>query len=163
MLSKRNKHRATCAWQGTDEKSVWLQGYQLKAQEIHFLKEEISRWRALSLPGHMDFTRAAGCIPAGEGPSRVAGVAEKLVELEQSLESRVEELVRMRLEIECALAAVPDERYRLLLRMRFIDGYSLTQAADQLGYSQRHICNLSRDAVTALPFPAALPASKSEV
>lgn len=155
MMSKRNERRASCTWQGTDEKTVWLRGYQVKAQEIRRLEEEIGRWRALMLPGRMDFARPSrgkpGAAP-GE-PSRVETVAEKLLELQDDLLERVEALVDLRREVEGAIAALADERYRLLLRMRFIDGYSLNEIADRLSYSQRQICNLSREALNALPFP----------
>ena len=55
---------------------------------------------------------------------------------------------------EKAIQSVPDERLRLLLRYRYIDGMAFERIAEKLGLSRQWVCGLHDSAVNQIEISA---------
>lgn len=151
MRAGKRSIGATGGW-ALDRKTSWLRRYSANELEVARLREEISQWEALALPTGPDPARVAG---GGGQASRVERLVERVEALRAALCAELERRVALRLELEGAIAALPDERYQLVLRLRFVEGLSLEAAAERMHYSFRQVCNLSTQAMEALVIPGA--------
>lgn len=152
----RERKRAGGNWldRSVDRKTAWLRRYLVNERCVAWLEEEIGQWQGMLLPVSGAFARAQGGAGGGSTRgSRVERLCEKVAELEEGLCRELEEKLRLRGEIERAVAALEDERHGLVLRLRFIDGYSLEETSERMHYSYRQVCNLSRAALEALVVP----------
>lgn len=83
-------------------------------------------------------------MPKGGNDSgnKIERAIERLDSLSNDLE---EQAVRMResmKQVQSAIQTVPDETLRLLLELRYINGYTWEQIAVKMNYSYVHICRL---------------------
>lgn len=67
---------------------------------------------------------------------------DRLAELEDDIDMKVSELVRVKDEILNAIFRVSDRRYRLILYQRYIDYMTFEQIAVNLHYSYKQVCRL---------------------
>lgn len=152
-MSKRAKQvAATGGGRVVDRKTSWLRRYLANEGEIERLRGEITHWEDMALPGAvLDMTRGAAFAP-GVGSS-VERLYERVEALRAQLAAEVERRVALRYEMEGAISAVADERWQLLLRLRFIEGCSLEETALRMHYSYRQLCTISRQAVESVVIP----------
>ena len=73
-------------------------------------------------------------MPRG-GASDWTDTADRLIELEKRINARTRELVRWKLAAIDAIQAVDDGRYRELLELYYIDGFTWEQVAERMGYT----------------------------
>lgn len=136
-----------------DRKSAWLRRYLANECEVERLSGEIARWEGVPLQLVMGGDGGAAC-PVAPGPgSGVERLAERLEALRAALTAELERRVALRFEMEGAISCLADERFQLVLRLRFIEGLSLEQAADRMHYSFRQVCNISAKAIEELRIP----------
>ena len=69
------------------------------------------------------------------GSSQTLNQIEEIADLEASLMKDIARLHRLRYKITQEIEQLTDERYRDILIMRYIDGLSLQEIADKIGYS----------------------------
>lgn len=75
---------------------------------------------------------------------------DRLVELENEIDQRVDELYAVKLEIITATAKLTDNRLRELLVRRYVENKSFEQIAVDMGYSWRQTCRLHGDALVKM-------------
>ena len=75
---------------------------------------------------------------------------DMLDELERRYVDRLRETIRMLTSIEDGIDALADERYRQVLRMRYIDGLGWEEIAERVGYTKRQITNIHGAALAAI-------------
>ncbi|GKH46030.1 sigma factor-like helix-turn-helix DNA-binding protein [Anaerotruncus massiliensis (ex Togo et al. 2019)] len=121
------------------EKKAYLGRYRDNEREIRRTEEEILRWESLSRKTTTTMGAAGG---GSNGEDKLQAAVEKIVRWQNRLTLQLAERVRLREEIEAAIGTVEDERLRLLLRYRYIDGLTFERIAVELNYSWRQICNL---------------------
>ena len=121
------------------EKKAYLGRYRDNEREIRRAEEEILRWESLSRKTTTTMGAAGG---GSNGEDKLQAAVEKIVRWQNRLTLQLAERVRLREEIEAAIGTVEDERLRLLLRYRYIDGLTFERIAVELNYSWRQICNL---------------------
>ena len=126
------------------EKKRWLMQYRYAAHEERRLVLELEQWRA----------RATSCTAhygadqlGGGGGRKVERAAERINGVVEELERQRMECARLRLEIGKAIASVPDGRLRVLLRMRYVDGLTWEQIAEEMHYSWRQIVRMHGNAL----------------
>lgn len=89
-------------------------------------------------------------MPRGGRPITTEDLIADKIELEERL-SRLKEKGRvLRSEILEEIDNLEDPRYAEILESFFIDGYSLEETADLIGYGRRHVYRLYSEAVTWL-------------
>ena len=70
----------------------------------------------------------------GGVPDRRADVVAKIVDAERKLDAEIVRLLALRSEIEGAIARVPDERMRTLLRLRYMNNHTWEQIAVEMNF-----------------------------
>ena len=68
--------------------------------------------------------------------------------LQKCLAQQVIERIRLSEQIEDAIASVEDERLRLLLRYRYIEGWTWEHIAVELNYSWRQVVRIHGQALS---------------
>lgn len=121
------------------EKKAYLGRYRDNEREIRRTEEEILRWESLS----RETTTTMGAAGGGSnGEDKLQAAVEKIVRWQNRLTLQLGERVRLREEIEAAIGTVEDERLRLLLRYRYIDGWTWERIAVELNYAYRNVTRL---------------------
>ncbi len=119
-------------------------------QIIESKTEEIKRLRELekSIPG---------ADPSREfisgGPKvqcRYAEIINKIVDLESEIIDEIEELVDLQKEARAIINAVKDDAERLVLMYYYIDGRTMEDIAEALGYSVRQAYRIKKAALSKL-------------
>lgn len=93
----------------------------------------------------------------GGGTRRVGSVEEyacKIVDLEQTMSAQIDEYARLLAEIECVIDAVPDQRYRDLLRYRYLNGWSWNRIAWKMHYQVDSLFRMHTNALRFVLVPA---------
>ena len=67
---------------------------------------------------------------------------DRLVEYEAEIDRQIDELLAVKTEITKAISKLTDGRYRDILRLRYLKGYTFEQIAVEMNYSWRHVCTL---------------------
>ena len=121
------------------EKKAYLGRYRDNEREIRRTEEEILRWESLSRKTTTTMGSAGG---GSNGEDKLQAAVEKIVRWQNRLTLQLGERVRLREEIEVAIGTVEDERLRLLLRYRYIDGWTWERIAVELNYAYRNVTRL---------------------
>lgn len=121
------------------EKKAYLGRYRDNEREIRRTEEEILRWESLSRKTTTTMGAAGG---GSNGEDKLQAAVEKIVRWQNRLTLQLAERVRLREEIEAAIGTVEDERLRLLLRYRYIDGWTWERIAVELNYAYRNVTRL---------------------
>lgn len=119
----------------------WLKrGWKLD-QEIAALErtKQATRERLMSVTAGYDGEPVQGT----RDPHRY----DRLVELEEKINQRIDQLVAVKREIVDAIAQVPDSRYRTLLTERYVNIRSWWQIAMDMDYSRQHVDRLHSQAL----------------
>lgn len=74
--------------------------------------------------------------------SSVEEYAVKIIDLEREIDRRIDEYVDLTREIETAIDKVGDDRYRDILRYRYINGWRWEKIAQEMHYDRRQITRL---------------------
>lgn len=73
---------------------------------------------------------------------RVGELTAKIVDLEREINRDIDRLIDIQREIRECIAAVPEERLRVLLEYKYINLLSLEEIAVRMSYSYSQICRL---------------------
>lgn len=111
--------------------------------------ERVERLRARLEAGRLN--QITG-MPRG-GNSDWTETADKLIELEKIVNARVREMCTVkRLAME-AIEAVEEMRYREVLELYYLDGFTWEQVAEQMHYTVRNVTNLHGKALLKIKVP----------
>ena len=130
-------------------------------------KEYLSRYRTLNdsinakLAQVEELRRKAQTVGGGNGTgahstqphSRVADITDRLVDLEREINEEIDRSVDLQREIRAAIAAVPEERLRTLLELRYINCMTFEQIAVSMHYSYKQVCRLHGKALLEIRCP----------
>ena len=116
-------------------------------QLIDSKTEEIKRLRELS-------TSIPGADPSREfvsgGPQvqcRYAEIINKIVDLESEILDEVNDLLDLQKEARRLINAVEDETERLVLQYYYIDGLTMEEISERIGYGERHTYRIKKAAL----------------
>ncbi|MBC8546103.1 hypothetical protein H8711_04030 [Clostridiaceae bacterium NSJ-31] len=122
------------------EKKQYLLQYRNNESEISRTIEELTRWESRArrvTSGWSDLS--SGTSNQGD---RIQMCVEKIIEMQNKLAEQIDRGVALREDIEKAIGAVADDRLRLLLRYRYIDGYTWERIAVEMHYSWRQVVRM---------------------
>ena len=130
------------------DKIKYLKRYINLDREIERKLEEVSRLRSKLTRVTEVFTAE----PRGGGSiyGKTEEILAKIVDLENEIDTDVDRLVTIRDGIKTIIEAVEDDRERLLLQYRYLDGRTFEEIAVQMHYSWRQIHRLHSRALTNL-------------
>ena len=118
------------------EKKAYLKRYIHINKQIRQLsqeKEEILELGTKITPTYSDMPRGTGI------GDKIPKVVERLVEQQKRIDEKMDELFVLRTEIEKAIDTVKDDTLRLLLKYKYIHGWTWKHIADEMGYCYRDI------------------------
>ena len=138
----------TAATMTNKDKIKYLKRYINLDREIDRKLEEIARLRSKLTR----ITQVLTAEPRGGGSiyGKTEEILAKIVDLEKEIDADVDRLVAIRDGIKTIIEAVEDDRERLLLQYRYLDGKTFEWIAAQMNYSWRQIHRLHSQALTNL-------------
>ena len=74
-------------------------------------------------------------------------ILDRIMELDDMINARIDGLIALRHEINATINAVDDDRLRMILRLKYINGHTLEEIALDMGMSHRHLCRLHGQAL----------------
>lgn len=92
----------------------------------------------------------------GGGQRHVSPVEEyavKIVDLEREIDRRIDEYADLTREIEAAIDRIDDDRYRDILRFRYVNGWSWERIAREMHYELRWLHYLHGRALREIRVP----------
>ena len=111
--------------------------------------ERLERMRARLEAGRMsDLTG----MPRG-GAVDWTETADRVIELEKRVNSRIREMVRQKQAAMDAIDRVEEARLREVLELYYLDGYTWEQVAEQMDMSDRHVKRLHGIALLRVKVP----------
>ena len=131
----------------SQDKKAYLRQYATADAEINDLlrrKEEIMSRLTRITPTYSGMPGGGG-----DGDKYTNGVA-KIIELEQEMDRRTDDLVDKRREIERCIDATPDAAERRLLKLRYIDDMKWERIALEMSYTQRQVLRIHGNALENL-------------
>jgi RinA family phage transcriptional activator len=138
----------TAATMTNRDKIKYLKRYINLDREIERKLEEVARLRSKLARVTEVFTEE----PKGGGSiyGKTGEILAKIVDLEKEIDADVDRLVAVRDSIKSIIEAVEDDRERLLLQYRYLDGKTFEWIAAEMHYSWRQIHRLHSKALTNL-------------
>lgn len=130
-------------------KKMWLKGYRSMMQAFKALLEERAQW--MSVATHI--TPQYSLTPKVGGEDKVQRSVDKLADIDAQIFCQLEAIERRRAEIETAISKLPDERYRAVLQLHYINGYSYELVAVKMNYDFRWVKKLNREALLLIEVP----------
>ena len=129
-------------------KIKYLKRYINLDREIERKLEEVARLRAKLTRVTEVFTAE----PKGGGSiyGKTEEILAKIVDLEKEIDADVDRLIAVRDNIKSVIEVVEDDRERLLLQYRYLDGWTFEKIAVEMNYSWRQIHRLHSRALTNL-------------
>ena len=138
----------TAATMSNKDKIKYLKRYITLDREIDRKLEEVARLRSKLTR----VTQVLTAEPRGGGSiyGKTEGILAKIVDLENEIDTDIDQLVAIRDEIKAVIESVEDDRERLLLQYRYLDGKTFEWIAAEMNYSCRQIHRLHSQALTNL-------------
>lgn len=138
----------TAATMTNKDKIKYLKRYINLDREIERKLEEVARLRAKLTK----ITQVHSTEPRGGGTiyGKTEGILAKIVDLENEIDADIDRLVAVRDGIKAIIEAVEDDRERLLLQHRYLEGRTFEWIAAKMNYSWRQIHRLHSQALTNL-------------
>ena len=126
-------------------------------REISQLTAEIERLRD-AIPHATDVVKASareypyteGCVTVSGIDLTAAEARRYSLEISQKLSERSirrDQLLDLADSLEREINKLPDSRHRQVLRLRYIEGLTIEETAEQMGYSARQIDILQKEAI----------------
>ena len=138
----------TAATMTNKDKIKYLKRYITLDREIDRKLEEVARLRSKLTR----VTQVLTAEPRGGGSiyGKTEEILAKIVDLENEIDVDIDRLVAIRDGIKTIIEAVEDDRERLLLQYRYLDGWTFEKIAVEMHYSWRQIHRLHSKALTNL-------------
>ena len=116
----------------------YLNQYHDALFEIETLTEEVQRLRSLAEKITVAFDSDGGA-PGTRRTDKLEECVEKIMESEEKIQARADELARIRQEVYDTIIKVHDSKLRTLLLMRYIGNSTFETIAYTMNYSYKHI------------------------
>ena len=138
----------TAATMTNKDKIKYLKRYITLDREIDRKLEEVARLRSKLTR----VTEVYSTEPRGGGTiyGKTEEILAKIVDLEKEIDADVDRLIEVRDSIKSIIESVEDDRERLLLQYRYLDGRTFEEIAVQMHYSWRQIHRLHSKALINL-------------
>lgn len=112
------------------------------------------RDRTVTLRETIDGLKAQrfGGTPGGTAgkPSQLDATLDQLNGIEAQWNKSAKEMVDALSEIDSVIGSLPDSKWRTLLRLRYMDGFSWERVAKAMCYSKQHVFEIHNEALDAV-------------
>ena len=123
----------------SQEKKAWLRQCAALDRDIDRLILERSRWMARAtrmVPTLSDMPRGGGERRSSED------IILRIAEIENEIDRKIDALLDQRAAVVEAITAVGDRQLREVLELRYLDGATFEEIAEEMGLSVRHVLRL---------------------
>lgn len=123
----------------SQEKKAWLRQCAALDRDIDRLILERSRWMARAtrmVPTLSDMPRGGGERRSSED------IILRIAEIENEIDRKIDALLDQRAAVVEAITAVGDRQLREVLELRYLDGATFEEIAEEMGFSVRHVLRL---------------------
>lgn len=127
----------------SQEKKNYLMQYQFADRHINELIEEKERVRAMLERITPTYSESVG----GKKDDKMVNGVARLLDLENKINSEIDALYSMRLNINADLSQLHDNRMYRVLYLRYIADYKWERIAYEMGYDLRYIYKLHGQAL----------------
>lgn len=117
---------------------TWLSEYRTIEDRIAAKAEQAMRLRALLYGPRAELSD----MPKGNGDNDWTRKLVNLIALENEIDEEIGKLMAKRRTIESTVEALPHEKMRTLIEMRYINQNSAKEIEDRLGYSESSVRRL---------------------
>lgn len=131
-----------------EEVKAYLSKYYYAYQKVDSLKEEL---RCLEQLADSTNTQPFDEPRVQKSPSLKAPFIryiDRIQKKEEEISDKVEELFKLKEEIQTAIATVNDPVMELVLTYRYINFFDWNNVADKLGYTESYVYKLHRKALS---------------
>ncbi len=130
-----------------DPKAFLLQGKKTK-ELIAAKRERIDSWNRLAESITVTLKPDGGSAPGGYKQSLIENAACNIIDLENEILEEISGLVNIEKDIREAIAFfVKDDRYKAVLELRYLNGYSWRSIGSRLYYGEDWVCRLHGSAL----------------
>lgn len=130
-----------------EQKIEWLKSYRALDAKIESLTEDLQVWNARATKITASISQEPKVAGSGDQLQRCI---DQICELQTEIAQEMEKLRQRKQQIEAAIRALDDKRYRDLLWHRYIEGISLALTAERMNRSWRWIQELHKEAVESI-------------
>ena len=129
------------------EKKQYLSRYKKLDNEIDRKLEECQKWHDKA----EKITPTISDMPkSNSGSNKIESAVERIIDLENELNEKIDCLVALRRNIESDISSVEDDTLRTLLEYRYIDGMTWEEVAVKMNFNYRWVLRLHGRALTKL-------------
>lgn len=129
------------------EKDLMLRQYRENAIRIRGLVQEAERWEQIAMSTAISGEPSGG---VGNSGGRVQTAATNAADIVQDIRRDMEGIRAERQEVRQVVDGVKNRRQKMLLELRYINGLSVEQIANEIGKSHKWTRESLRRAVDAL-------------
>ncbi len=126
-----------------EEKKEKLRKYLITVDRLKLKCDDAARWESMSLG-------PSGEVRTRSGHGQPDEIKETAIQMRQECESLAVAARNLRIGMDAALAAMKDDRLRVLLENKYIDGMSDRELREKNNYSERHMRRLMTQAIQEL-------------
>ncbi len=133
----------------TQDKIKYLKRYVLLDREIDRKLAECERWR-LRLG---KITATISDMPGGGGSihkSTDHDIINRIIDLEREMDDDIDKMLTLKQEIMDLINGISEDRERLLMQLRYLDGQQFEFICGEMGYSWSNVHRLHRRALNKL-------------
>jgi len=133
-----------------DPKTFLLRSGKLKAR-ITAKRERIKEWQSLAEQITAPLRVDGGSSGSGYAQSTIENAVCNITDLENEILEEIKTLISIEQEIDAAInELVVDTRYKSILEMKYLNGYSWRKIGFKLYYSEDWVCRLHGAALQAM-------------
>ena len=124
----------------------FLESYKRLNSQINFKLDQIEQLKASAT----NTTSSISSSPCSTslGKSRMEEVIIKYADLEEQINSEIDDFYAQKIKILDVVSKISDDRQRLVIQMRYLDGCSWTEIGDSLFLSRTSTFRLLQAALT---------------
>lgn len=126
-----------------EEKKEKLQKYLIAVDRLTLKCNDASRWESMSLG-------PSGNLSFRSGSHEPDEIKETAIQLRQECESLAVNVRRLRQDMSEAFSLMPNDRLRVLLECKYVDGMTDGDLCEKFHYSKRHFYRLMSQALADL-------------
>lgn len=133
-------------------KKEYLKKAYYKKMEIMSIRHQIESWRDVAMVITPSYQKSEGHNP-NRNIDKMEKAIVKMLDYEQKLEIKADAITDACKEVEACIEAIEDERYRSVLRYRYLCFYDWDEIADLMHYKKRYVLKLHGEALEMVVIP----------
>lgn len=134
----------------SEKKKRYLRGYRISIRRLKRLQSELTEVRSMKLGVSVNYD---GMPHGSNGTGDLSGYAADLDKLERGIQAERYRRIKNYKSIKKCIDGLEDDRESDVLFYRYIKGFEWYQAAEVMGFSERHITRLHGKALAHLNVP----------